>query len=162
MKSNFWHRNHILSKTHQLTLPASTLTPSASVWTLSALVLSQEIRNILNICNCTRERKSQEYQGGLEIAGEGTFVFNIQSDDGIIDTIRIPKSLYVPGIKLPLLSPQHWAETAGDNAPIKFGTKIEADEEGCTLLWKQQTRRKRITHDPLTKTPIFRTAPGTQ
>ena len=61
-----------------------------------------------------------------------------------------------------MLSPQHWAETAGDNAPIKFGTKIEADEEGCTLLWKQQTRRKRITHDPLTKTPIFRTVPGTR
>ncbi len=100
--------------------------------------------------------------GGLEIVGEGTFVFNIQSDDGIVDTIKIPRSLYVPGIKLPLLSPQHWAETAGDNSPVKFGTKIEVDEEGCILLWKQQTRRKRITHDPLTKTPIFRTAPGTR
>ncbi len=43
--------------------------------------------------------------GGLEIAGEGTFVFNIQSDDGIVDTNKIPRSLYVPGIKLPLLSP---------------------------------------------------------
>ena len=50
--------------------------------------------------------------GGLQIAGEGTFVFNIQSDDGVINTIKILQSLYVPGIKLPLLSPQHWAETA--------------------------------------------------
>ena len=39
---------------------------------------------------------------------------------------------------------------------------MEADAEGCTLLWKQQTRRKVILHDPLTKTPIFRTAPGTR
>ena len=93
--------------------------------------------------------------GGLEIAGEGTFVFNIQSDDGVIDTIKIPRSLYVHGIKLPLLSPQHWAETARDHSPIKFGTKIEVDEEGSILLWKQQTRRKRILHDPLTKTPIL-------
>ena len=33
--------------------------------------------------------------GGLQIAGEGTFVFNIQSDDGVIDTIKIPWSLYM-------------------------------------------------------------------
>ena len=39
---------------------------------------------------------------------------------------------------------------------------MEADEEGCTLLWKQQTRRKRILPNPLTETPIFRTALGTQ
>ena len=30
------------------------------------------------------------------------------------------------------------------------------------MLWKQQTRRKRILQDPLTKTPIFRTAQETQ
>jgi hypothetical protein len=99
--------------------------------------------------------------GGLEIKGVGTFVFRIQSDDGIVDTIRIPGSFYVPGLKLPLLSPQHWAETARDNSPVKYGTKLESDEDGCTLLWKQQTRKKRIKHDPLTKTPIFQTAPGT-
>ena len=99
--------------------------------------------------------------GGLEIATEGTFVFRIQSDDGMLDTIRIPGSFYVPGLKLLLLSLQHWAETARDNSPVKYGTKIESDEDGCTLLWKQQTRQKRINHDPLTKTPIFQTAPGT-
>ena len=43
--------------------------------------------------------------GGLEIAGEGTFVFNIQSDDGIIDTIRIPRSLYVPASNCPCCLP---------------------------------------------------------
>jgi hypothetical protein len=43
--------------------------------------------------------------GGLEIQAEGTFVFSIQSDDGMVDTIRIPGSFYVPGLKLPLLSP---------------------------------------------------------
>ncbi len=58
----------------------------------------------------------------------------MSSNDGIIDTIKIPRGLYVAGIKLPLLSPQHWAETARDNSPMKFGTKIEEDEEGFTLL----------------------------
>jgi len=72
--------------------------------------------------------------GGLEIAGEGTLVFRFQSNDGQIDTIKIPCSFYVPRLKLPLLSPKHWAETAKDISPIKFRTKIEADEKGCTLL----------------------------
>jgi hypothetical protein len=80
-------------------------------------------------------QKVKGIAGGLEIADEGMFVFRIQSDDGQIDTIKIPRSFYMPGLKLPLLSPQHWAETAKDDMPIKFGTKIEADEEGCTLLW---------------------------
>ena len=86
------------------------------------------------LCTCTLSGNKEHFEdlqlykgkevtgisGGLEIAGEGTFVFNIQSNDGIIDTIKIPRSLYVPGIKLLLLSPQHWAETARDNSPVKF------------------------------------------
>ena len=98
--------------------------------------------------------------GGLEIAGEGTFVFRIEDNEGHVDTIKIPHSSHVLGLKLPLLSPQHWAETAKDNYSIKYETKIEADEDGCTLLWRQKTRQKRVHYDPLTNTPIFRTAPG--
>ena len=45
--------------------------------------------------------------GGLEIAGEGTFVFQIEDNDGWIDTIKISHSFYVLWLKLPLLSPQH-------------------------------------------------------
>ena len=79
----------------------------------------------------------------------------------MIDTIHIPGRFYVPRLKLPLLSPQHWAKTAQDNLPVKYGIKIESNEDGCTLLWKQQTRKKWINHDPLTKNPIIQTAPGT-
>ena len=41
-------------------------------------------------------QKVKGISGGLEIAGEVTFVFRIQSDDGKIDTIKIPQSFYVP------------------------------------------------------------------
>ena len=58
----------------------------------------------------------------------------IQGNDGQIDTIQIPQSFYVSRLKLPLLSPPHWAEISKDNSPIKYGVKIEADEEGSTLL----------------------------
>ena len=70
--------------------------------------------------------------GRLEIAGEGMFVFQIEDNNCQIDTIKI--------LKLPLLFPQHWAERVKDNHPIKYEMKIEADEDGCTLLWQQQTR----------------------
>lgn len=75
--------------------------------------------------------------GGLEIAGEQPFIVWIQSDDGQIDidAIKISQSSFTPRLKWPLFSVQHWAETAKDNLVIKFGTKIVADEECCTLLW---------------------------
>ena len=50
-------------------------------------------------------------------------------------------------------------ETAKDNYPIKYGTKIEADYDGCTVTWSQKTRQKRV-HDPLTNTPILQTFSG--
>ncbi len=52
---------------------------------------------------------------GLAILGKGTFKFNISDDDGRIHRIRIPNSLYLPKLKGCLLSPQHWAQEAGDN-----------------------------------------------
>jgi hypothetical protein len=43
---------------------------------------------------------------GLPIKGKGTFKFTIGDDNGRQHNIRIPKSLYVPGMKKCLLSPQ--------------------------------------------------------
>jgi hypothetical protein len=40
--------------------------------------------------------------------------FTIGNDNGKQHNIRIPESLYVPGMKKRLLSPQHWAQTAAD------------------------------------------------
>jgi hypothetical protein len=36
---------------------------------------------------------------GLNIAGQGTFKFNIANNDGKIHAIKIPDSLYVPNLK---------------------------------------------------------------
>jgi len=51
---------------------------------------------------------------GLAIKGKETFKFSIEDDNGKIHTIKIPNSLYLPGLKQCLLSPQHWAQEAGD------------------------------------------------
>ncbi len=51
---------------------------------------------------------------GLAIKGKGTFKFSIEDDNEKIHTIKIPNSLYLPGLKQCLLSPHHWAQEAGD------------------------------------------------
>ena len=51
---------------------------------------------------------------GLEIAGEGTFKFNIKDNEGKQHTIRIANSLYKPKMRRCLLSPQHWTQEARD------------------------------------------------
>jgi hypothetical protein len=61
------------------------------------------------------KRRVDGINDGLAIAVEGTFRFTITDDDGKHHTIQIPNSLYLPGLKSCLLSPQHWAQAAGDN-----------------------------------------------
>jgi len=51
---------------------------------------------------------------GLAIKRKGTFMFSLEDDNGKNHTIKIPNSLYLPGLKQCLLSPQHWAQEAGD------------------------------------------------
>ncbi len=47
--------------------------------------------------------------GGLKIAGVGTFILNVQDDDGKEHNIKILNSFYIPGVKPSLVCPQHWA-----------------------------------------------------
>jgi len=52
----------------------------------------------------------QGIEGGLAIKGHGTFIFNIEDDEGKVHQIKIADSMYVPDLKFCLLSPQHWAQ----------------------------------------------------
>jgi hypothetical protein len=67
---------------------------------------------------------------GLPIKGKGTFKFTILDDNGRWHNIRIPKSLYVPGKKKCLLSPQHWVQTAVDKK-----TWMGNFDDCCILFW---------------------------
>ena len=71
---------------------------------------------------------------GLAIKGVGTFIFDIEDDDGCLHTIKVPNSLYLPELKLCLLSPQHWAQEAKDDYPRPRGTRMENDAHGCVLI----------------------------
>jgi hypothetical protein len=91
---------------------------------------------------------------GLAIAGKGTFKFNIKDDEGTQHTIHIKNSLYVPDMMRCLLSPQHWAQEAGDKQ-----TWMETKREwpyDCVLHWNGG--KKTIPHQPSTNVPVFYTA----
>jgi hypothetical protein len=107
------------------------------------------------------KRRVDGIEGGLEILGRGTFVFSIEDDDGEVHTIRIPNSVYVPGLRYCLLSPQHWAQMANDHHPTPRGTRMENDDQHCILIWGQGRHRRSVPHSFSTNTPTFRTAPAT-
>ena len=82
---------------------------------------------------------SPEYQhpidgigGNLAVQGIGTFIFNVQDDAGCISTIKLPNSLYVPGIKMLLLCPQHWYQSTNDHVSKPEGTFIMNYDKACT------------------------------
>jgi hypothetical protein len=88
---------------------------------------------------------------GLDIAGQGTFKFNITNDDEKIHAIKIPNSLYVPNLKRCLLLPQHWAQEAGDEQ-----TWMRNHRDNCVLNWRGG--KKTVPFQPTTNVPVFYTA----
>ena len=88
---------------------------------------------------------------GLAILGKGTFKFNISDDYGRVHRIRIPNSLYLPKLKGCLLSPQHWAQEAGDNE-----TWMGNFAHCCILHWLGG--KKTVPFHTSTNTPIFHMA----
>ncbi len=84
---------------------------------------------------------------GLTIQGKGTLVLTISNNTGKPHRVRIPNSLYLPGLRMCLLSPQHWAQEARDNYPLPNGTRMENNANNCVLFWGQGKFSKTI--DPL-------------
>ncbi len=129
------------------------------------------------MCSCTMSGNKHHFEdlkegptpktvGGignskLKITGIGTFVFNIVADTGKFCTVRIPDSLYVPDLNLPLLCPQHWAQAANDHTPKPMGTFVLNFDKGAQLWWDQRKHCKTVFHDACTNTPTFKTAAGT-
>ncbi len=96
---------------------------------------------------------------GLAIEGKGMLVLDVNNDTGKPHCIKIPNSLYLPGLRMCLLSPQHWVQEAGDNYPLPNGTRMENNAHNCVLLWGQGKYSKTIPFDAATNTPIFHTSP---
>ena len=68
---------------------------------------------------------------------------------------------YGPGLKFPLLCPQHWAQASKDNTPHPKGTVIINSDTDCQFFWNQRRHCKTVKHSTRTNTPTFWTEPGT-
>ncbi len=75
--------------------------------------------------------------------------------------IKIPNSHYLPGLRMCLLLPQHWAQEARDNYPWPNGTRMENNAHSCKLIWGQGRFVKTIPFNDATNMPIFYTLPST-
>jgi hypothetical protein len=64
-------------------------------------------------------------EGGLQIKGQGMFISSLNENKGHTHCIKIPNSLYVHGLKMCLLLPQHQVQEAGDNYPLPHGTRMK-------------------------------------
>ncbi len=90
---------------------------------------------------------------GLPIKGKGTFKFTIGDNNVRRHNIRIPKSLYILGMKKCLLSPHHWAQTVADKK-----TWMENFDDCCILFWNRG--QKIVPFSTMTNVPTFFTAPS--
>jgi hypothetical protein len=93
---------------------------------------------------------------GLAIEGKGMFKFLLEDDQGKIHTIKIPNSLYLPGLKQCLLLPQHWVQESGDGQTWMGNFKRE-----CVLHW-HRGGKKTVFFDPSTNMPILTMAPSSR
>ena len=91
---------------------------------------------------------------GLAVKGKGTFKFRIANDSGGVHVIRIPNSLYLPKLDKCLLSPQHWAQEAGD------GETWMINLAHCCILHWIGGHTKTVPSNKSSNTPIFYTAPS--
>jgi hypothetical protein len=86
--------------------------------------------------NLVLARTAQRVGGiskGLSIEGKGTLVIDVNDDTGKPHRVKIPNSLYLPGLRMCLLSPQHWAQEARDDYPLPNGTRMENNAHSCVL-----------------------------
>ena len=91
----------------------------------------------------------------------GTIRWYIEDDLGKVHTLLLPNSYHIPSSPSRLLSPQHWAQVAKDNAPKPRGTWCATYDDEIVLHWKQRTCFRRIRLDPSsTNVATIYSAPG--
>ena len=83
----------------------------------------------------------------IQFKGEGTIVWKIKYDDGIVHPIKIKKVLYIPEAPSCLLAPQQWSQQVNKNYPKTDGTWCVTNVNHCTLYWNQKFYRRTITWD---------------
>ena len=64
---------------------------------------------------------------------EGTILWKIEDEDGVVHPINIKKTLYIPEDLACLLAPQQWVQQANDNQPKPDDTWCATKAQYCIL-----------------------------
>ncbi len=90
----------------------------------------------------------------------GTVKWNIEDDEGRIHEIILPNTYYSQHAKKRLLSPQHWAQQAGDDYHLKNGTWCATYANTIKLFWNQQRYTRTIPLSVRSNIGIMYSAPS--
>ena len=94
------------------------------------------------------------------IKGKGTLNWKIEDDDGVVHTIKLKDSLYVPNFTSCLLCTQHWSQVANDHFPQRNGTWQASYSDTIVLHWDQRRFKRTVPWSPRTNTGFLRSAAG--
>ena len=128
--------------------------------THASYTMSNDRRHFIGPIRPTRASIVIGVNGSLPIKGTGTVKWSITDDRGKNHIFRIPDTLYVPGIKTSMLSPQHWAKQMEQGSGM---TAWEETKSGhSTLCWNNGENRRTVPLHSHTNTPIFKSSIGTK
>ena len=104
--------------------------------------------------------KVEGYNGTTTATMVGTVRWRIHDDLGTEHQILLPNTYYSPEGKYKLLCPQHWAQTANDNAPVPHGTWCATYADRIVLYWGQRRYARTLRLIPSTNVGVLTTKPG--
>ena len=94
--------------------------------------------------------------GTLPVKGVGTIKWKVLDDQGKEHDWLIKDSLYVPGLSMRLMSPQHWASQFHDNERAWCTTF----KNSVILHWNKNKFKKTIKLDGQQNVPVMKSAGG--
>ena len=97
------------------------------------------------------------FSGSIKVKGVGTVQWKIQDDEGKEHIFKIKNCLYVPQVKIRLLSPQQWSQQRKQNRSNSTSSCTTL-ADSCVLQWDGHT--KTIPLDPVTNVAIMRISSG--
>jgi hypothetical protein len=89
-------------------------------------------------------------------------LWKIEDDNGVVHEKLFPGTLYIPELKLCLLSPQSWCQSADDNFSRRDGTWQYQTANKFVMEWDQRKYRRTVPWYRRTNTGRTRSAPGTK
>jgi hypothetical protein len=94
--------------------------------------------------------------------GRGTVLWKIEEDNGVVHDKLFPGTLYIPDLKLCLLSPKLWCQSANDHFPRRAGTWQYQTADSFVMEWDQRKFRRTVPWDRQTNTGCMISVPGTK